>query len=233
MNEEKRILMVVSGGMDSVTALHLYKDDIKAAVSFNYGSNHNEKEIYYAKLNCEKLGIPHEVVDLRDAFKSFKSGLLSGAAAIPEGHYEQENMKHTVVPFRNGIMLSIAAGLAESKGLSHIMLASHLGDHAIYKDCRKSFSQAMEEAIKLGTDAEIGLLYPFADLDKRQIAKLGHDAGVKYQLTYSCYKGGQIHCGKCGTCVERIWALKGIDPTEYELNAYEDTVELLKEKGEW
>ena len=149
----------------------------------------------------------------------FKSSLLEGADSIPEGHYADENMKSTVVPFRNGIMLSIACGLAESRGLQHVMMANHGGDHAIYPDCRPEFVAAMSDAMKFGTYDGITIEAAFTDITKADIARIGKEIGVDYSLTYSCYKGGEKHCGKCGTCVERREAMAeaGIDdPTIYE-----------------
>lgn len=215
----KNALIIVSGGMDSITLLHDRKDEIALAVTFDYGSNHNAREIEFAKLNCEKLGIEHIIIPLSFIHDYFKSSLLEGASAIPEGHYESENMKSTVVPFRNGIMLSIACGLAESRGLERVFIANHGGDHAIYPDCRHSFIESMSMAMQYGTYAGVAILAPYTHITKTDIAKIGASCGVDYSLTYSCYKGGEKHCGKCGTCVERKEALRdaGIkDPTEYE-----------------
>ena len=199
----KDSLIVVSGGMDSITLLHEYADRIALGVSFDYGANHNAREIPFARLHCERLGIP----------------LLSGSEAIPEGHYADENMKSTVVPFRNGIMLSIACGIAESNGLKRVLIANHGGDHAIYPDCRSSFIRAMNEAMREGTYEHIEILAPYTEITKTDIARRGKQLHVDYAATWSCYKGGEKHCGKCGTCVERKEALRdaGIDdPTEYE-----------------
>ena len=139
----KNALLVLSGGMDGVTLLYDRADEIALAVSFDYGSNHNDREIPFAKLHCEKFGIPHITIPLKFMHDYFKSSLLSGADAIPEGTYADENMKSTVVPFRNGIMLSVAAGLAESRDLTEVMMANHFGDHAIYPDCREEFVKNM------------------------------------------------------------------------------------------
>jgi 7-cyano-7-deazaguanine synthase len=144
---------------------------------------------------------------------------LEGADAVPEGHYQDKNMKSTVVPFRNGIMLSIACGLAESRGLTKVLIANHAGDHAIYPDCRATFIDAMNQAMAYGTYEHINIYAPYTSLSKTDIAKVGKVLGIDYSKTYSCYKGGEKHCGKCGTCVERKEALRdaGIDdPTEYE-----------------
>ena len=144
---KKNSLIILSGGMDSVTMLHEYASSIDLAVTFNYGSNHNAREIECARLHCEQLGIEHMIIDLSFIGEYFHSSLLEGASAIPEGDYDFDNMKSTVVPFRNGIMLSAAAGLAESRGLTRVMIANHAGDHAIYPDCRASFIKAMSRAI--------------------------------------------------------------------------------------
>ena len=215
----KDSIIIVSGGMDSVTLLYDYKDRIALGISFDYGSNHNAKEIPFAKLHCERLGIKHITIPLDFMHQYFKSSLLEGADAIPEGHYQDENMKSTVVPFRNGIMLAIAAGMAESYGLSHVMIANHGGDHAIYPDCRPEFISAMSNATEAGSYNGVTVLAPYTNITKGDIARRGKELGIDYNETWSCYKGGEKHCGKCGTCVERKEALfeAGIeDYTIYE-----------------
>lgn len=215
----KDSLMVVSGGMDSTTMLYEYADRIALAVTFNYGSNHNAREIECAHYNCERLGIELVVVDMPFIGQLFDSSLLSGADAIPEGNYDDENMRSTVVPFRNGIMLAVAAGLAESRGLHHLMMANHGGDHAIYPDCRQGFVDAMSAAISQGTYEHIDIFAPYTNITKTDIARRGAALGIDYSHTYSCYKGGALHCGRCGTCTERRQAFieAGIpDPTQYE-----------------
>lgn len=216
----KNSLLVLSGGMDSVTMLYEYAASIDMAVSFRYGSNHNERELAWAAWHCQQLGIEHLVIDLSFIGQYFHSSLLEGADAIPDGDYDFDNMKSTVVPFRNGIMLAASAGLAESHGLTRVMIANHAGDHAIYPDCRASFIRAMSTAISEGTYDNIMLYAPYTLLSKAQIAERGKALGVDYSKTYSCYKGGEKHCGTCGTCIERRQALEeaGIDDhTEYEL----------------
>lgn len=210
----KDALLVLSGGMDSTTMLYEYADSIALAVNFNYGANHNAREAECARLNCRKLGIELVEIDLSFMGRHFESSLLSGADAIPEGHYEDANMRSTVVPFRNGIMLSVAAGLAESRGLRAVMISNHGGDHAIYPDCRAGFINAMNAAISEGTYEHIELRAPYTGLTKADIACRGARIGVDYSLTYSCYKGGRQHCGRCGTCVERREALiaAGLEP---------------------
>ena len=193
--------------MDSITMLYEYKERIALGISFDYGSNHNAREIPFAAMHCERLGIKHIVINLGFMHQYFKSSLLEGAEAIPEGNYDDENMKLTVVPFRNGIMLSIAAGVAESNGLKYVMMANHGGDHTIYPDCRPEFVSAMSEATRLGTYPGIEVLAPYTDITKSDIARHGKALGIDYAETWSCYKGGEHHCGKCGTCRERIEAL--------------------------
>lgn len=215
----KDSVIIVSGGMDSITLLHDYKDRIALGISFDYGSNHNAKEIPFAELHCKRLGVKHITIPLEFMHKYFKSSLLEGADAIPEGHYEDENMKSTVVPFRNGIMLAIAAGIAESNGLDHVMIANHGGDHAIYPDCRPEFISAMSSATSAGSYNGVTVIAPYTSITKGDIARRGKELGIDYTETWSCYKGGDKHCGKCGTCVERKEALRdaGIeDLTEYE-----------------
>lgn len=212
---KKDIVILYSGGMDSSVALYEFAHRIRLAVSFNYGSKHNVREIEHAAMNCSQLGIVHQVVDLDLNKLGFVSDLLQSGGDIPEGHYEDENMKKTVVPFRNGIMLSIAAGLAESLDCKYILISNHAGDHAIYPDCRKSFIDSMNQAILNGTYSETEILAPYTLMTKREIALRGKDLNVPFEQSYSCYKGGEIHCGKCGTCTERIEALQGFDKTIY------------------
>jgi 7-cyano-7-deazaguanine synthase len=216
-----KTVVLLSGGMDSVTALHWARQEheVVGAVSFDYGAKHNHREIPLAAWQCADSGVKHDIIDLDFVNRLFASDLLKSGGEIPEGHYADENMKKTVVPFRNGIMLSIACGLAESREAEALVIAAHAGDHTIYPDCREPFMQGMAAAMREGTYARIELLRPFIHLDKAGIAKLGDSLGVEYGKTWSCYKGGDLHCGKCGTCVERIeaFALAQIqDPTIYE-----------------
>ncbi len=215
----KDSILVYSGGMDSTTMLYDYKDEIALAVSFDYGSNHNQKELHFASLHCKRLGIKHIIIPLEFMKQYFHSSLLEGGDAIPEGHYAADNMRSTVVPFRNGIMIAIAAGLAENYGLQRIMLANHSGDHTIYPDCRPEFAAAMDKACQAGTYQHVQLFTPYTEWTKTDIARRGKALGIDYAETWSCYKGGERPCGKCGTCVERREALReaGIeDTTQYE-----------------
>lgn len=219
ISETKDSVIVLSGGMDSVTLLHEYSGRIALAITFDYGCNQAAHEIACAAKNCDRLGIEHIVLRMPFIHDLFNSSLLRGGEAIPEGHYTSESMRSTVVPFRNGIMLAIAAGIADSRGLRGVLIADHSGDHAIYPDCRPEFVTAMDTAIKSGTDGQVALVAPYTTSTKADIARRGAQLGVDYSLTYSCYKGGDKHCGRCGTCVERQEAFReaGIeDPTIYE-----------------
>lgn len=216
-----KVCVLLSGGMDSVAALYdsLGSHEVAACLSFDYGSKHNANEIPFAKLHAERNGVPHEVISLDFVNRLFKSDLLQSGGEIPDGHYAEESMKQTVVPFRNGIMLAIATGYAESIDAAGLVIAAHSGDHAIYPDCREPFMQAMATAMGEGTYAKIQLLRPFIDTDKTGIARRGIELGIDFSETWSCYKGGEIHCGVCGTCVERreAFILAGLfDPTVYE-----------------
>lgn len=205
--------------MDSITLLYDHKDEIALGISFDYGSNHNAREIPFAKMHCERLGIKHITINLDFMHQYFKSSLLDGAEAIPEGHYADDNMKSTVVPFRNGIMLSIAIGIAESNNLDQVFIANHGGDHTIYPDCRPEFINAIDAAATAGTYNNVKVVAPYTKITKSDIARIGKKLGIDYTETWSCYKGSEVHCGKCGTCVERKEALAeaGIeDKTIYE-----------------
>jgi 7-cyano-7-deazaguanine synthase len=215
-----KVVVLCSGGMDSVTALYWAAREhaVTAALSFDYGSKHNSREIPFAAEHAAKLGVRHEGVPLPFVGRLFTSALLAGGAAIPEGHYAADNMRQTVVPFRNAIMLSIAAGFAESAGAEGLVIAAHTGDHTIYPDCREEFMRAMADAMRTGTYAGIRLLRPFIAFTKGRIAAAGARFGVDFSRTWSCYQGGEIHCGQCGTCVERREAFldAGLaDPTVY------------------
>ena len=217
---KKKVVVLLSGGMDSVSALYesCARHEVIGTLSFHYGSKHNDREIPFAVAHSKNLGVPHRVIRLDFIGETFKSDLLKTGGEIPKGHYEEKTMKATVVPFRNGIMLSIAAGFAESRGADGLVIAAHSGDHAIYPDCREEFMRAMGEAIRLGTYAVIELVRPFISMKKSEIARRGSELGIDFAETWSCYVGGEIHCGECGTCVERreAFLLAGLaDPTRY------------------
>lgn len=215
----KDSVIVYSGGLDSTTLLYEERERVALAVTFDYGSNHAAREIACARHHCALLGIEHLVIELGFMGQYFQSSLLSGADAIPSGNYDEENMKSTVVPFRNGIMLSIACGLAESRGLKRVLIANHGGDHAIYPDCRPEFIDAMDAAMRAGTYVNVEIAAPYTNLSKADLVRRGAKLGIDYSQTYSCYRGGEQHCGTCGTCTERREAFReaGIpDPTAYE-----------------
>ncbi len=214
-------IVLCSGGMDSVSVLydaHASGAGVALVLSFHYGAKHNDRELPFAAHHARALGLRHEIVRLDFFERLFDSALLRGGGAIPDGHYEEASMRRTVVPFRNGILLAIAAGVAESAGAGAVVIAAHAGDHAIYPDCREPFLHAMGGAVRLGTYAGIEIRRPFVALDKAGIAARGAALGVDFAQTWSCYRGGEVHCGACGTCVERREAFQraGLaDPTRY------------------
>ena len=223
-----KTLVVLSGGMDSATlfyeCLRNTDREVVGAINFYYGSKHNVMERECARTLCKINNVPLTEINLEFINEHFKSDLLQSGGEVPEGHYADENMKKTVVPFRNGIMLAISAGLAESIEADEIALGSHLGDHDIYPDCRQDFTTAIRAAIELGTWSNVKLFTPFVDmgLNKTDIAERGTELGVPFEYTYTCYKGLKRHCGKCGSCTERKEAFRDagvVDPTLYEEDA--------------
>ena len=201
-------IVILSGGMDSVTLLHEFADEVRLAITFDYGSNHAPNEIKWAKYHCELLGIPHKVIPMNFIKEDFKSSLLEGPDAIPVEEYAPENLRSTVVPFRNGIMIAIAAGYAETLGATTVMLANHAGDHDIYPDCTPQFVDAMNDAVLAGTFNNVQLYAPYTHLTKSEIVAIGVKLGIDYDTTWSCYKGGDKPCGVCATCREREQALR-------------------------
>lgn len=216
--------LIVSGGMDSATLAYKYKSEGYQLhlVGFNYGQRH-KKELNSLALIAESLGADFEIIDLshlKDALAG--AALTSDEVAVPDGHYTKETMRITVVPNRNAIMLAIATGIAVANGSDVVATGVHSGDHFIYPDCRPQFIEALAKAFVLGTEGHakegFELQAPFVHITKADIAKLGFQLKVPYELTWSCYKGGDIHCGRCGTCVERIEAFRLAevdDPTTY------------------
>jgi 7-cyano-7-deazaguanine synthase len=205
-----KAVVILSGGMDSTTLLYdmVNQGQEVKALSFHYGQRHAQKELICAAKTCEKLKVDHKIVDLSKIKHLISNSALTGDIEVPEGHYEDESMMKTVVPNRNMIMLSIAIGYAENLDYKYVAIGNHSGDHAIYPDCRHEFIEALDKASKLGTYSEIRIFAPYTHLSKGDIATLGLKLGIDYDHdTWSCYKGGDEHCGKCGTCVERIEAL--------------------------
>ena len=228
----EKAVVVLSGGLDSSTLLHFVKGIgyEPYGISFDYGQRHS-KELEFAKLQCESIGADHKIVDLSgltDLFKESGSSLVT-KEAVPEGHYGEESMKSTVVPNRNMIMASIAMGYMVSIDAVQVALGVHAGDHFIYPDCRPEFIVALEYAMIEGNRGfaanNFHLHTPFIKRTKNEIAAEAVRLGVDIANTWSCYKGNKLHCGKCGTCVERLEALHSDevrrvdpdfeDPTEY------------------
>lgn len=216
-----KVVLIQSGGMDSTTLLyHLLAEghEVKC-LGIDYGQRHG-KELIHARALCDELGVEFRVADL-----SGINGLLAGSSQtsdeveVPEGHYADENMKLTVVPNRNMIMLAVAIGWAVSLEYDAVAYAAHSGDHTIYPDCRPEFADVMSAAAAISNWHRVALLRPFIEMSKADIAALGSELCVPYGKTWTCYKGQAEHCGKCGTCVERIEAfeLAGVpDPTTYQ-----------------
>jgi len=219
--KQSKTVLIYSGGIDSTVLLYdlLNSGHDVQALSVNYGQRHG-KELHCAKSLCKQLNVEHHVADLT-ALNPLLSGssLTSPHVQVPEGHYEDESMKATVVPNRNMILLSIATGWAMSTGASSVSYAAHSGDRAIYPDCREEFADAMNSVMEIAGWDKVSLNRPFSSLTKADIVKLGDELGVPFEQTWSCYKGGQVHCGVCGTCVERreAFQLAGVtDPTIYD-----------------
>jgi 7-cyano-7-deazaguanine synthase len=213
-------VIVLSGGMDSVTlATYMAKERKRIyAITFDYGSKHAGREIEMAMRTVQKLGINHKIVELPFINQLFRSNLLKSGPPVPDGRYDDDVMSKTVVPFRNAILMSIAVGYAQSIGASSVLLGSHSGDHHIYPDCRPEFNEAFRRTVALGTENKVQVHMPFNHMDKRDIGDLGRAIGVNFKDTWTCYKGGAYHCGTCGSCDERKYALRheeGKDPTIY------------------
>lgn len=216
-----KTVLILSGGMDSTVLLHwlLRRGDEVSTLSFDYGQRHR-KELDFAAASAIGAGVPYDLVDLSGIGR-----LLGGSSQtdpgvpVPEGHYTEESMKATVVPNRNMIMLAVAGGVAIARKAGRVAYAAHSGDHAIYPDCREEFVRAMDAALGLADWSLVSVDRPFVGMTKAEIARVGATFGVDFSKTWSCYKGGKLHCGKCGTCVERreAFALAGLnDPTQYE-----------------
>jgi 7-cyano-7-deazaguanine synthase len=224
-NENRPVdsVAIVSGGMDSVTALHLMKaqEQQPLVLSFDYGQKH-VKELEFAGWHAAKLGLQHRVIRLHDVTELLTNSALIGSNDVPEGHYADETMKATVVPNRNSMMINIATAAAINIGASIVAVGVHAGDHPIYPDCRPAFIHSVHATLMIANEGfirpDFNIFAPFCMIGKEQIVSIGHNLGVPYEKTWSCYKGGELHCGRCGTCVERREAfdLAGVnDPTVY------------------
>jgi len=208
MSKKDKVLCVVSGGLDSVTMTYdmMFKGWDVSVISFDYGQKHNHQELACASHHAIQNGWQYDSINLRDIGGRLRSALIIDGE-IPEGHYAAENMKATIVPNRNAIMLSVACGIAVSRGVRYIATAVHGGDHPIYPDCRPEFISGLSLALQLGNEDFMGILAPYIQKDKNYIAQRAVDIGYDYKKTWSCYKGGIKHCGRCGTCVERMEAI--------------------------
>jgi 7-cyano-7-deazaguanine synthase len=229
-------VILISGGIDSTTLLYdLNRDYDLYALAFNYGSKHNDIEIRNATYQCNKLKVPLKVVSLDLNGLGFESSLLKRGGKIPEGHYSDDSMRSSVVPFRNGIMLSIAIGYAESKKISKVFYGNHLGDASQYPDCTLNFVKKMSNAGFAGTYNKVRVVSPYVDLYKKDIVKIGLELGVDYTHTHSCYNGMRPPCGKCGTCVERtesFYLNKEVDPLYPNGKLWAKAVEYMKKVSE-
>jgi 7-cyano-7-deazaguanine synthase len=216
-----KAVVLVSGGMDSVTLAHLLASqghDLHL-LSFRYGQRHL-KELEFAARCARRLAARHDVIDLTSAGQLLKGSALTDGIDVPDGHYAEDNMKITVVPNRNAIMLSIAFGVAVAEQASMVAFAAHGGDHFIYPDCRPAFAEAFHHMECLANEgfADVRLHAPFMGNSKAEVVAVGAQLDVPFHETWSCYKGDDIHCGRCGTCVERkeAFRLAGVsDPTDY------------------
>ncbi len=213
-----KTLVICSGGLDSVTLAHKIarENELMGLISFDYGQRH-KKELAFAEKCAEKLGVSYDMIDISNVGALLSGSALTDDIDVPDGHYEEESMKVTVVPNRNAIMLSIAYGIASSRGASAVATAVHGGDHFIYPDCRPEFIdtfQAMQDQALQGL-SEIRLYTPFINAPKSEIAAQSAKLNVAPSDTWSCYKGEKTHCGRCGTCVERREAfhIAGVDDT--------------------
>ena len=211
------VLVVYSGGLDSYTLLNkaMKKFDRVEAITFNYGQKHN-KEIEYAKSNCAELNIKHEVVNL-DLENILAGSALVGDIDIPEGNYDKEKMKQTIVPNRNMIMISVAASLVIKNDIKYLWYAAHSGDHEIYPDCRPEFIDKMAAALEICDYHKIKFEAPFQNLSKSEIVATGLSMDLDYSKTWTCYEGKEKPCGKCSACLERALSFEA-NNTEDPLN---------------
>lgn len=214
-------IVICSGGLDSVSLAHKVANEatLRGVLSFDYGQRH-VKEVAHAALCAERLGVPHKVVDISNVGAALSGSALTDDVDVPDGHYAEETMKVTIVPNRNAIMLAIAFGMAAAEKADAVAAAVHGGDHFIYPDCRPGFINAFQTMQDHALEGvrDVKLYTPFVNISKADIVTEGARHNTPFSETWSCYKGGEVHCGRCGTCVERREAfhLAGVeDPTEY------------------
>ncbi len=218
----KKVVVIYSGGMDSYTVLNLVLEQgyEPYALTFNYGQKH-VKEVEVARQACTELNVPHKVVDISAINQLIGGSSLTSDSDsdIPEGHYQEDNMKSTVVPNRNMILLSMAVGYAVSLEASKVFYGAHAGDHLIYPDCRPEFVEKMNDVSKIANFEPVEICSPYLDKSKIDILTDGLRMGLDYQKTWTCYNGREKACGKCGACQERLEAFteNGVkDPLDYE-----------------
>ena len=214
-------VVLLSGGMDSTTLFYeaMVEHNVVAALSFDYGQRH-VTELGYAERTAAKFNVEHQVISLRDVTKFLTgSALTDPGVEVPHGHYAEDNMRVTVVPNRNMMMLSIAAAIAIGLNAESVWAAMHAGDHPVYPDCRPGFISQLNTTLRFATETTVKVWTPYINIGKDEIVRIGARLGVPYEETWSCYEGGNVHCGRCGTCVERAEAfhLAGVsDPTLYQ-----------------
>ena len=216
----QKVVVIYSGGMDSFTVLHKALEDGFEVfpLSFDYGQRH-KKELDYAAAVCKELDIYHKVVDISAINTLIGGSSLTSDIDVPEGHYEEESMKQTVVPNRNMILLSLAIGYAVSIGASKVYYGAHSGDHAIYPDCRPEFVAKMNDVSQIANYEAVEIFSPYLTQSKIDILTDGLRMGLDYGKTWTCYNGRDKACGQCGACQERLEAFREnqvIDPLEYE-----------------
>ena len=215
-----KIVVIYSGGMDSFTVLNkAVKDGYSVlALSFDYGQKHS-KELVCAKEVCRELNIPHKILDISSISSLFtSSSLVATDIDVPDGHYEEENMKSTIVPNRNMILISLAIGYAVDIQAKSVWYGAHSGDHTIYPDCRPEFVQVMDKASRVANFEPVTVHAPYLGVDKIGILEAGLNMGLDYSKTWTCYKGQEKACGKCGSCIERLEAFEKnatLDPIVY------------------
>lgn len=233
-------VIIYSGGLDSTVLLYHaareYGSENILALSFDYNSKHNDQEYKCARYHCDLLKVSLKRIDVKFLNDLLKSNLLKSGGEIPLGHYEEPSMRQTVVPFRNGIMLSIACGYAESEGADKVLIGNHAGDHAVYPDCRATFIDSMNEAMAYGTYNNVNISSPFCLKTKADIVRIGRHLLVELETTYSCYNGEDVQCGDCSTCYERREAFHLADTEDETIYSSKSTFEQIHQsytiKGE-
>lgn len=209
------VVLILSGGVDSTTLLYdlLERGVTVCPISFDYGQKHS-KELLCASETCDMLGVQLKTVDISALNTIFTSSALTGAANIPKGDYEDENMRTTVVPNRNMILLSSAIGYAINIGARDVYYGAHSGDHSIYPDCREEFVKRIQNIAEVCHYTPLNVKAPYLHMTKADIVRKGLDLCVDYHHTWTCYKGGALACGACGSCRERLEAFDAAGVTD-------------------